>query len=146
MIRFNVKTTIFALVTICAFSVLLPAESFATLNDMVCRALNRGCIARCGTHGSEECFAQCDDDLVTCQYGGSLTTKRQNPAPPPCKGIHCALRPPPKTTDPTAPRRPITTAKPTAPFKPVGNSNPSGPSNPVIFERRDESGGHGHGK
>ena len=145
MIKFRSKANALLFLAIfCSSGVLLPAEGFANLNSMACRAIKRGCYDGCnGGTQSQACYDQCRNSFIDCVAAGAnpTTNKQQDPAPQPCKGLHCTLLPPPKTTDPTAPRHPITTAKPTAPFKPVGNSNPSGPSNPVIFERQNGSGG-----
>jgi hypothetical protein len=156
MIKSLIRVSGFALLAICSMGALSPANSFVDLPTLFCNTVYAQCQRNCNGSASDYdlagCLAICDDDYATCLFPPKGNAQAPYQPPPPCKGLRCTLRPPPKTTDPTAPRRPITTAKPTTPFKPVGNSNPNGPksgtNNPVIFERKDESGGGqfgGHG-
>jgi len=138
MIKISVKANKLAIAAVCStLSTLFPTESFADLNDIACRAINRGCIDKCGLlGGKEECYDKCDYDYVTCSNSG--LTKQQTP-PQPCRGIHCSLRNPhPPTTVGPPTRRP----PPVKPVKPVGVSNPNKTTNaPVILLRKNDSGG-----
>lgn len=141
MTKFRVKTNRFALVAICcSLGVLLPAESFASLNDIACNAAWRGCLGNCGATGNKQaCTDRCDSRRSDCSLGAS-TSKQQTP-PPPCRGIQCTVRcpNPPRTVGPPN-RKP----SPVQPVKPVGVSNPNktGTGNaPVILERKNDSGG-----
>ena len=135
----------FALVVICFFlSLQSPTESFASLNDIACKAIRRGCNADCN-HGdsSQACYDQCQTSYLSCASGA---TKKQQTPPPPCTGIHCTLRNPhPPTTVGPPTRKP----RPVRPVKPVGVSNPNktdtGNSGPVILYRKNDSGS-GHSK
>jgi hypothetical protein len=125
--------------------VLSTTESFANLNDIVCRAIRRGCNADCNAGDqSQACYQQCLLDYQNCFAAGA--TKKQQTPPPPCSGIHCTLRPthPPTTVGPTTPL-----PRPVKPVNPVGVSNPNKPTTgnePVILLRKnDSSGGQGHG-
>jgi hypothetical protein len=150
MIKFRIKTNMFAVAAICALSVLLPTESFANLNDIACDAIWRGCLDKCGSGGNTQtCTNKCDNRRQECALG--LPRSEQQTPPPPCRGIHCTLRNPhpPTSVGPTTPR-----PRPVKPVEPVGVSNPNktntGTSGPVILLRKNDSGGgqgqeHGHG-
>jgi hypothetical protein len=151
MIKLPNRTNGFALVAICcALGVLSPTESFASLNNIACKAIRRGCNADCNAGDqSQSCYDQCLKNYQNCFAAGA--TKKQQSPPPPCTGIRCTLRPthPPTTvSDPAHPPR-----HPIEPVNPVGVSNPnkteSGNSGPVILLRKNDSGGggqgHGHG-
>jgi hypothetical protein len=144
------NTNRFALAAICCLlSVLWTTESFADLNDILCRAIRRGCNADCNAGDrSQACYQQCLQSYYDC-FNATVVKKQQTP-PPPCIGIHCTLRPthPPTTVGPTTPA-----PRPVKPVNPVGVSNPNKPTtgnnNPVILERKNDSGGsggqgHGH--
>jgi hypothetical protein len=143
MMKFRIKTNTVALAAICALSVSLPNESSASLNDIACNAIWRGCIDKCGLVGNKEaCLEKCDNARGDCTLGVS---NRQQTPPPPCRGIHCTLRNPrpPTSVGPTTPR-----PRPVKPVEPVGVSNPNktntGASEPVILLRKNDSGGQGH--
>jgi hypothetical protein len=129
------------LAAICGLSVLLPTASFATLNDIACNAIWRGCLGHCTT---QACTDRCDSNERQCLVG--LPSAKQQTPPPPCRGIRCTLGNPhpPTTVGPTTPR-----PRPVRPVQPVGVSNPNktntGNSGPVILLRKNESGGQGHG-
>ncbi len=140
MIKSRSKMNRFALVAICCSLgvVLLPTDSFANLNRIVCSAIKRGCYGSCNNGDqSEACYNQCRLDFNACMAAGS-TTKQQTP-PPPCRGIHCSLRNP---HPPTTVGQPTRTPRPVTPVNPVGLSNPNKTTNaPVILLRKNDSGG-----
>jgi len=143
MMKFRIKTntlTTLAFAAICGLSVLLPNESFASLNDIACNAAWRGCLGNCGATGNKQaCTDRCDSRRSDCSLGAS-TPKQQTP-PPPCRGIQCTLRNPHPPTSVGPPNR---KPSPVQPVKPVGVSNPNktGTGNaPVILERKNDSGG-----
>ena len=140
MMKLPNNTNRFALAAICCLlGVVSPTESFASLNDIACKAIRRGCNADCNHGGGgQACYDQCLTNYQSCFAG--VTNKQQTP-PPPCRGIHCTvLGPnPPRTVGPPN-RKP----SPVQPVKPVGVSNPNktGTGNaPVILERKNDSGG-----
>ena len=126
----------------CALAVLLPTESFASLNNIACKAIRRSCNADCSAGDqSQACYSQCSSNYVSCFRGEQ--NKQQTP-PPPCTGIRCGLRGanPPTTVGPPA-RNPA----PVKPVQPVGVSNPNKTSTgnaPVILERKNDPGGPQH--
>jgi hypothetical protein len=144
MSKNRITTTMIMLATICAFSAQLSTESFATLNDIACDALWRGCLGNCGATGNKQaCTDRCDSRRNECALG--LPYPKQQTPPPPCTGIHCTLRNPhpPTTVGPPA-RKP----RPVKPVNPVGVSNPNKTntnSGPVILYRKNDAGG-GQGK
>ena len=127
----------------CALAVLVPKPSFADLNEIACNAVWRSCLGNCGATGNTQaCTDRCDDRRATCLLQ-KASSKQQTP-PPPCTGPLCNIRGanPPRTVSP-----PNLKPKPIQPVKPVGVSNPNKatPGNaPVIFERKTDSGEHGH--
>jgi hypothetical protein len=149
MTKFRIKTNTLALAAICCSpSVLFSTDSFATLWNIACDGIQRGCYVKCGSSGGNSaCYAQCDTDWVLCVDTSSM--KQQTP-PPPCIGARCSLRNPhPPTTvgQPTPQPRP---GKPVNQINPVSVSNPnktnSGNSGPVIlYRQKDADGGHGKG-
>ena len=145
MMKLPNNTNRFALAAICCLlGVVSPTESFASLNNIACKAIRRGCNADCNHGGgSQACYDQCLTNYQSCAAG--VTNKQQTP-PPPCTGIHCTLRNPnPPTTVGPPTRKP----SPVKPVKPVGVSNPNktstGSPAPVILLRKNDSGGQGHG-
>ena len=143
VIKSRVKLNRFALVAICcSLGVLMPTESFANLNNILCRAIKRGCLGDCNQNDqSEACYSQCISNYVSCVSG--VKNKQQTP-PPPCRGIHCTLHNPhPPTTVGPPTRKP----RPVNPVKPVGVSNPNKtpPAPVVLFRQNDSGGGHGRG-
>ena len=143
MIKLRIKTNIFALVAVCcALSTLLPTESLADLNHIICKAARRGCLSGCTDEGAHDaCYQQCNDNYFAC-LGFPPTPKQQTP-PPPCRGIHCTLRNP---HPPTTVGPPTHKPRPVQPVNPSGVSNPNKTTNaPVILDRKNDSGG-GHGR
>jgi hypothetical protein len=131
------RLTRFAAAALCALGVLSATESFASLNDIACNAIRRGCWAGCRGLGSD-CYQSCEIDHSACTHPGP--SKQQTP-PPPCTGVRCSLpvHNPPRTVS-RPPRHPV---RPVKPVRPVGVSNPNtGNSAPVILLRKNDSGGH----
>jgi hypothetical protein len=141
--KISIRMHRLALLAICSLGILLPTESFATLNDVACRALHRSCYKQCAQSGGKQtCYDFCDDDALACHSSG--LTKQQTP-PPPCTGVRCTL---PKSNPPTTVGPPARKPRPVQPAKPVGVSNPGNPNSgnngPVILLRKNNSGGSGH--
>jgi hypothetical protein len=144
-IRIVVGATV---LTACALGALWPTAGLANLAEIACQAIKNDCDRGCDEVTNVlACYKNCGAEYQDCVHGH--TTKQQTP-PPPCRGIHCTLRPthPPTTvSDPAHPPR-----HPVEPVKPVGVSNPNktntGNGGPVILLRKNDSGngqGHGHG-
>src|ERR1700760_2732119 len=81
------RLTRFAAAALCALGVLSATESFASLNDIACNAIRRGCWAGCRGLGSD-CYQSCEIDHSACTHPGP--SKQQTP-PPPCTGVRCSL-------------------------------------------------------